>query len=80
MKRTAAVATLLSALAIGCGDPGAERDAAPPPATIDTTNATAIDGLSREQIERRAEPIPPAQAERMGLPTVDPDSAPPSQP
>jgi hypothetical protein len=80
MRHAAALATLLAALATACGAQDAETRTAAPPATIDTTNATAIDGLSREQIDRRAEPVVPANAERIGIPTVDPDSAPPSQP
>lgn len=46
----------------------------------DTSNASAMDGLSTEQIERRAEPMTPHGAEHRGLPTLDPDSAPPSPP
>lgn len=48
--------------------------------TMDTTNARAIDGLSRDQLERRAEPVKPEQAEQIGVPTPDPDSVVPSAP
>lgn len=73
----AAVIAALVTLA-GCGEP--EPDAAVGRATIDTTNVTAIDGLSAEQLQRRAEPVDVIEAERLGLPTLDPDSAPPSAP
>lgn len=77
------VATLvLCTLLAACAEDRRTDTSEPAPGsgTTDTSNARAIDGLSRDQIERRAEPLSPQQAEKMGLPTLDPDSAIPSAP
>lgn len=37
------------------------------PPVVDTTNRDPMDGLSRQQIERSAQPMSPAQAEQMGI-------------
>lgn len=83
MRTIAAAASLVfCTAAVGCGD--GDRAPASEPASrspaSDTTNARALDGLSREQLDRRAEPMSPRKAERLGIPTLDPDSAPPSAP
>lgn len=78
---TAWIALVLLTIITGCGD--ADRNAASEadgPGLMDTLNAGAYDGLSRQQIERRAEPVTASQAERLDLPTLDPDSAVPSPP
>ncbi len=70
------VAILLSlVLSAGCGQP--EQDAPPPP-----LQDPEYDGLSREEIEERASPMTPEEAERLGIvdttihiePPVNPDS------
>lgn len=33
----------------------------------DTVNESALDGLSRQQVERQAEPMSPEQAEQLGV-------------
>ena len=88
MQTNAAVAVfVLYTAVVGCGDggraPAAEPTSRSPTSqspTQDTNNAHALDGLSREQLDRRAEPMSPEKAERLGLPTLDPDSARPSAP
>ena len=79
---TQLVTVLMGFTLAGCGNGGRQADSemGAGAATIDTSNASAMDGLSTEQIERRAEPMTPHGAEHRGLPTVDPDSAPPSPP
>ena len=60
-------AVLLALLLAACGGRG-EGGAAPPESGVmDTTNQQAIDGLSRRQIERQAQPMTPEQAEALGL-------------
>lgn len=75
-NRVAAIAAVVTLAA--CGERGPEG--AVGRATIDTTNVTAIDGLSAEQLKRRAEPVTAREAEQLGYPTLDPDSAPPPPP
>ncbi|HEV2148235.1 MAG TPA: hypothetical protein VGR37_12595 [Longimicrobiaceae bacterium] len=71
MKATPARLALLLVLpcvllAAGCGR-GGEGDAAADAAAVDTTNPGALDGLSAEQIEARAQPLTPEEAARLGM-------------
>lgn len=82
---TVLIGFTLAACGSGGGEADSEIGAAPGSkigagAARDTTNASAFDGLSRKQVERRAEPITPREAEHRGLRTMNPDSAPPSPP
>lgn len=69
------IATLLIILASGCGEESPE----PPP-----VSDPEYEGISREEIERRAEPMTPEEAERLGIidttirvePPMNPDSVP----
>jgi len=53
---------LLIILSSGCGDERAESPS--PPSAVDDA---AYEGLSREEIERQAESMTPAEAERLGI-------------
>lgn len=66
MRRIVCAALLL--LAGGCGNRN-DRDARAAADTvgIDTSNRNPLDGLSRTQIEQRARPMTPEQAEQLGI-------------
>lgn len=59
---------LLALLAVALTACERRRAAAPPDtATFDTTDTAALDGLSREQLRQRAQPMRPEEAARRGL-------------
>lgn len=60
-------AALLLALLAACGRGGEGEKGPPDAAQMDTTNESPIDGLSREQIQRTAQPMTPEQAEALGI-------------
>jgi hypothetical protein len=70
MKPSSARLALLLALPcalLGAGCGGGEGETAADAAVTDTTNRGALDGLSAEQIEARAQPLTPEEAARMGM-------------
>ncbi|MDP9348419.1 MAG: hypothetical protein M3P24_04650 [Gemmatimonadota bacterium] len=54
-------------LLAACGGGGEEKGPAATPAAMDTLNQQEIDGLSREQIRQRAEPMTQEQARALGI-------------
>lgn len=60
---------LTALLLVGCGGEGDGSDPEDlgESLEIDTTNQTAIDGLSRDQLEARVEPMSPERAEALGI-------------
>lgn len=60
---------LAALLLVGCGGEGGGSDLEDlgESLEIDTTNQTAIDGLSRDQLEARVEPMSPERAEALGI-------------
>lgn len=84
MTRIPAAVLILALLAPASACNGdTDADAARIQADRDTVNESALDGLSRTQIERQAEPMSPEQAEQLGVidstihledPTVDMDT------
>jgi hypothetical protein len=54
-------------LLAACGGGGDEGGPAAEPAAMDTLNQQEMDGLSREQIEARAEAMTPEQAQALGI-------------
>jgi len=63
--RAALVAAVL--LAAACKGAGETDDAAGPAASIDTTNAEALDGLSARQVAEEAKAMTPEQAAQAGI-------------
>jgi hypothetical protein len=64
LPRTLLLAAAVLALA-AC--PGRGETPAEDTARIDTTNENPLDGLSAEQLERRAAPMTPEQAAELGI-------------
>jgi hypothetical protein len=64
-----AAALLAGLLALGACKPGKGGDAqSAPPADLDTTNASAVDGMSDAQLKEQAKAVSPEQARAMGIP------------
>ncbi len=67
-RGSAAALALCVALSLGaCAKNGDDPPADGGPADIDTTNASALDGLSNQQIEGSAEAMTPEQAQQLGI-------------
>ena len=88
LSRTPALLGVLLLPPALAGCEGGAGDAPPAAEAIDTTNQSAMDGLSREQIRAQSEALPPEQAEAMGIidsvvhipdPTLDTLTLPPRE-
>lgn len=62
VRTSLAAAVLLACAVAGCGSSEPE-----PAAETDTTARPVVEGLSPEQLQERAEPMSPEQAEQLGI-------------
>jgi hypothetical protein len=65
LTRRAALGALLMAAVAACGNRDEAQSA--PAVRVDTTNADALDGLSSQQVEAKAEALTPEQAAARGI-------------